>query len=112
MSRANSLQRIYSTEEIKLYARSYGPSCIRGLATIAQSRKAPAAARVVAYRELLDRGYGKSVQAVTEELNITVRHVVTGVDRPGDDALLIDSDPVLTQPEASQQAIDKPEQSE
>jgi len=103
---------IFTPKQLSSYARSYAPGAIRGLATIASSRKAPHAARVAAYRELLDRGYGKAMQPIAEELNITVRHVVTGVDRPGDDALVVDADPVLTQPEAALQAIDKPEQSD
>jgi hypothetical protein len=97
-----SAVRIHSPEEIKLYARSYAPFCINVLRGIAASRKSPAAARAVACRELLDRGYGKAIQSSTEEVNITVRHVVTGVDRPGDDALLIEADVAPALPAAQE----------
>ncbi|MCW5141069.1 hypothetical protein [Burkholderia cenocepacia] len=52
------------TADVKALARQYGPNMIDVLAKIAQSRSAPAAAKVAAARELLDRGYGKPTQHV------------------------------------------------
>ncbi len=50
--------------EIGSQARVHGPSMIKVLQGIAQSRKAPPAARTAAANSLLDRGYGKPAQAI------------------------------------------------
>ena|SRR6516225_4578308 len=47
--------------DLRDLARSYGAEGLRLLAAIARDRKQPAQARVMAIRELLDRGYGKSL---------------------------------------------------
>ena len=45
-------------------ARAETDACIATLVKIRDSAKAPAAARIVAARELLDRAYGKASQSV------------------------------------------------
>ena len=50
------------TADIRAIAQDYGPSAITVLTEIMQSKEQPPAARVAAAKELLDRGYGKSVQ--------------------------------------------------
>ncbi len=52
------------TADIRKAAQAYGDKAIKGLASIAEKTDAPEAARVAAWRELLDRGYGKSSQPV------------------------------------------------
>lgn len=51
------------TADIKALAQEYGPAAIRTLAEIMQDTEQAAPARVAAARELVDRGYGKAVQA-------------------------------------------------
>lgn len=53
-----------STADIKAVAQEYGPSAIAVLTEIMESKEQPPAARVAAAKELLDRGYGKSLQGV------------------------------------------------
>ena len=45
-------------------ARAETDACIQTLVKIRDSARAPAAARIAAARELLDRGYGKASQSV------------------------------------------------
>lgn len=52
------------TADVKALARVYVPDAIRTLAEIMAGPEQPAPARVAAAKELIDRGYGKSVQAV------------------------------------------------
>ena len=53
-----------SPAEIASQARAHAPAMIRVLQGIAQSPKAPPAARVSAANGLLDRGLGKPAQAI------------------------------------------------
>lgn len=46
-------------------ARTQTEACVHTLIKIRDSAKAPAAARIAAVKELLDRGYGKSGPALT-----------------------------------------------
>jgi hypothetical protein len=46
-------------------ARAETDACIATLVKIRDSGRSPAAARIAAARELLDRGYGKAGQALT-----------------------------------------------
>jgi hypothetical protein len=57
-----SLNKI--TLEIKEIAQRYGERAIIGLASLAEGAESESA-RVAAWKELLDRGYGKSPQAIT-----------------------------------------------
>ena len=52
--------------------------CIRTLASIARSPKAPESARVVAANSLLDRGWGKADQPHTGlgPINIIIRQIL------------------------------------
>ena len=50
-------------------ARSHTESCIRILHNLAKSRKTPAASRIAAIQTLLDRGYGKPLQAIAAEIS-------------------------------------------
>ena len=51
------------TAEIKELAQEYGPEALATLAGIMRDAAAPHQARVAASNALLDRGYGKPVQA-------------------------------------------------
>lgn len=51
-----------ATAEIKEAARQHGPKMIALFATIANNPKKPDQVRMIAAKELLDRGYGKAVQ--------------------------------------------------
>lgn len=53
-----------ATADVRVLAQEYGPRVIKVLVDIATSDEQPPAARVSAAKELLDRGYGKSLQAV------------------------------------------------
>jgi hypothetical protein len=50
------------TSDIKEIAQSYGEEAVENLVEIMRDRGAPPAARVAATKEILDRGYGKSIQ--------------------------------------------------
>lgn len=50
---------------VQLRAQSYSTQALETLAAIMRSKKAPAAARIAAAKELLDRGFGKSAQTVS-----------------------------------------------
>ena len=52
------------TADIKAIAQSFGEEAIKGLVEISRDTEAPHAARVAAYREVLDRGYGKAKQGI------------------------------------------------
>lgn len=54
-----------ATAEVKSLARQHGADMIKVLAAIAKNAKKPDAARVAAAKELLDRGYGKSMQMIS-----------------------------------------------
>src|SRR5690349_17393980 len=54
-------------KEVRELAQKFGPESIKGLIEIAKDRAEPTAARVSAYKEVLDRGYGKAAQPVTGE---------------------------------------------
>lgn len=51
---------------VRALAQSYNAEAIEGLARIARSKKAPHAARVAAWKELLDRGNGKAPSALED----------------------------------------------
>lgn len=52
------------TADIKAIAQSFGEEAIKGLIEISRDTEAPHAARVAAFREVLDRGYGKAKQGI------------------------------------------------
>lgn len=52
-----------ATADVKALAQEHGPSAIKELARLASNAESEAA-RVAAIKELLDRAYGKSPQAV------------------------------------------------
>jgi hypothetical protein len=52
------------TADVKALAAQYGPQAIKALVEIANGKNQPAAARVSAANALLDRGFGKPVQAM------------------------------------------------
>ena len=56
-----------ATAEIKAAAAIHGPAAIKALAQIATGTKYPPAARVAAAVALLDRGFGKPPQALTDD---------------------------------------------
>lgn len=53
-----------ATQEIKEVARTYGPKAIAGLWKLAEGAESEQA-RVSAYKEVLDRGYGKASQPLS-----------------------------------------------
>jgi len=56
--------------EMIALARTYTPEAVRGLADIARdTKKAPAAARVMAWNSLLDRAWGEPVQPNLHAIN-------------------------------------------
>ena len=69
--------------EIRSLARVHSRFAIRVLKEVAQSKEAPAASRVAAATELLNRGWGKPQQDHTlagdGEILVTIRHLVEGM---------------------------------
>ena len=61
--------------EVRALAQAHGPEAIHGLIRIARSPKTQAAVKVSAWRELLDRGYGRAPQS----LDVTVRRSLEDV---------------------------------
>lgn len=53
-----------ATGDIRVLAQQYGAQALKTLSDIMTGAKFPAAARVAAAKELLERGYGKSPQPV------------------------------------------------
>ena len=66
-----------ATADVKALAQQYAPDAIKELARIAAKGESEAA-RVSAIKELLDRAYGKSPQAVTGEDGGPIQHAVAG----------------------------------
>lgn len=54
------------TAEVRTLAQKYGAQAIDALAEIMNDKEQAAPARVSAAKELLDRGYGKAPQPVTD----------------------------------------------
>ena len=54
--------------DVQELARQRSPEAINTLVTIMQNEKAPPAAKVVAANSLLDRGYGKPTQPISQTL--------------------------------------------
>ena len=54
--------------DVQELARQRSPEAINTLFKIMQNEKAPTAARVVAANSLLDRGYGKPTQPISQTL--------------------------------------------
>lgn len=52
------------TADVRALAGKFGPKALNTLAKIMESEKQPAAARVSAAKELLDRAYGKAPQPI------------------------------------------------
>jgi len=69
--------------DIKALARVHTESALRVLASIMNTIDAPPAARVVAAQALLDRGWGKAIQAV--ELSGEVTSKVIRTPTPSND---------------------------
>lgn len=66
------------TATLKEYAAPYTAEAIDGLVALARNNKTPAAARVAAWREVLDRGAGRPHQAMTIDADVaTVPAAVT-----------------------------------
>lgn len=62
--------------EIKSLARSHTETALRTLAGIMEQTDAPPAARVAAANSLLDRGWGKPVQAISNDEDAPFKLVV------------------------------------
>jgi hypothetical protein len=63
-------------EDIRAYARKYGPEAIDFLVKTMRSEKVSCNARVVAADRLLDRGYGRPHQATEEPDSKTIEGIV------------------------------------
>lgn len=63
------------TLEIKALAQQHAPSAVKELARLAVKAESEAA-RVAAIKEILDRSYGKSPQALTGEGGGPIQHEV------------------------------------
>lgn len=75
-----------ATADVKALAQVHGPEAIRTLVSLFQNKKSPAAARVAAIKELLDRGYGKAPQAVELTTPTPLAGVVEVVVRTREEA--------------------------
>lgn len=62
--------------DIRSLARSHTETALRVLAGIMEQPDAPPAARVTAANSLLDRGWGKPVQAITNDEDTPFKLVV------------------------------------
>lgn len=67
-----------ATADIKALAQKHGEAAIKGLLSIAETSKQEAT-KVIAWKELLDRGYGKSSQAIDISGNVTITTMVNGL---------------------------------
>ena len=69
--------------DIRSFARSHTRLAIRTLKGICAEKEAPAASRVAAASELLNRGWGKPQQDHSligeKEITVTIRHLVEGM---------------------------------
>ena len=77
-----------TTADIKKLAQEYGESSLKGIAELAESAENEGT-RLAAYKELLDRGFGKARQPVGGDDNgppISVIHriIVSARDTDGD----------------------------
>lgn len=63
------------TADVKEAALAYTSDALDTLSEIMRSPKEPAAARVAAARELLDRGHGKPKQSVDLDANVLIADV-------------------------------------
>ena len=64
-----------TTADVKVIAQEYGQRAIDRLVKIMESDVQPAAAQVAAAKELLDRGYGKAVQAMKLDGGLEIRGI-------------------------------------
>ena len=67
-----------ATKEVRALAQEYGEAAIAELARLMTQAESEAA-RVAAAREILDRAYGKSPQAIVGDPNAPLRHEIRGV---------------------------------
>ena len=68
-----------NTVELRALAGQFTEEAVKGLVTIARDVEQPTQARVSAWKEILDRGHGKSPQAVTvsgDPDGVPVRQVI------------------------------------
>ena len=72
-----------ATAEVKAYAQQFTKACIDGLMEIAMNTKAVDVARVMAFREVLDRAIGKPAQEIVGkdgaalDIPAAIRFVIT-----------------------------------
>lgn len=64
------------TADVRALAQEYGAEAIKTLAEIMKDTAQPAAARVSAVKEILDRAYGKSPQPVSDADGSTLADAV------------------------------------
>lgn len=70
--------------EIKSLARSHSRTAIATLAGIMRQKTAPPAARVMACKEILERGYGKAEvsQELSASIQVTIRTLIDPQAQP------------------------------
>ena len=62
-----------ATTEMKALAQEYGAEAIKGIVDMARNSKQDAT-RLAAWKELIDRGYGKAVQGIELTGNLALTH--------------------------------------
>ena len=65
-----------ATVDIKALAQSYGADAINSIVEIAMNPKAGNAIRLAAWRELLDRGYGRAPQIISGDATALIIHEI------------------------------------
>lgn len=74
-----------STAQIRELAQLYAADAIKGIAALAANPKTAEATRLAAWKELLDRGYGKAPQTIagdpTAPLLHEIRHIIVDPKR-------------------------------
>jgi hypothetical protein len=66
------------TAEVKAYAGRYTKEAITDLVAIARNTDTPPAARIAAWREVLDRGVGKAAQSVDVTSSMSLADLLMG----------------------------------
>ena len=65
-----------STAEIREIAQMYGADAIKGIADIALNPKTAVPIRLAAWKELLDRGYGRAMQTIAGDPTAPIIHEI------------------------------------
>lgn len=69
-----------ATLDVREAAQSFTEEALSTLAGIMRSEAQPAAARVSAAKEILDRGHGKSLQTIQADVNVSHEDALAELD--------------------------------